>query len=302
MSRFLHDIEKELYLPSPVKRLNVGRAEVSLKRDDLIHPEISGNKWRKLRGHLEVMQKEGFDTMITAGGAFSNHLAAVAALGKIAGLSTIGLVAYHQIDDDNPVLAGCRTNGMRLIPIGRTDPKQYLKSKVGFESGYFVPEGGADELGALGMKAMVEELRGWVPGTVVVGVGYGAMIKGLDRYLPSTSAIIGVTNFDAMRSRNEVEQRLGKLSDRVTFHDRFKSWGFGRYVPEMVQEASRFYDRYGIILDPIYTVKVAAFLEAEADRLRGPILMVHSGGVQGWKGFHYRYESRVLPAFVKDLV
>jgi 1-aminocyclopropane-1-carboxylate deaminase/D-cysteine desulfhydrase-like pyridoxal-dependent ACC family enzyme len=302
MTRYLQDIEKKLHLPSPLQALRMDHAEVGIKRDDLIHPEISGNKWRKLRGHLEVMEKEGFDTIITAGGAFSNHLAAVAALGKIVGFSTIGLVAYHQIDDDNPVLAGCKANGMQLIPIGREEPKQYLKTADDLAYGYFVPQGGADERGALGMKTMVEELRGWVPGTVVVGVGYGAMIKGLDRYLPSTSAIIGVTNFDARRSRRDVEQRLGKLSDRVTFDDRFKSWGFGRYVPEMVQVATRFYDRYGIILDPIYTVKVAAFLEAELERLKEPILMVHSGGVQGWKGFHYRYESRILPAFVKDLV
>ena len=112
-------VEKALNLPSPLQTISINNVEVLIKRDDLIHASISGNKWRKLKCHLEVMERGEFEIMITSGGAFSNHLVAVAAVGKLTGLKTVGLVTHYKIDTENPVLKDCMSNGMELIAIGR---------------------------------------------------------------------------------------------------------------------------------------------------------------------------------------
>ena len=302
MASLLSRISSELNLPSPIQTITVNDVEVSIKRDDLIHKDISGNKWRKLRLHLDRLDREGYEAIVTAGGAFSNHLAAVASLGELASLNTIGLVTHYEIDKGNPVLKECREKGMQLIPIGRLDPEDYLRAHSVSEGQYYIPPGGADELGSRGMESLVEELGVKEFGSVVVGVGYGAMIKGLDRFLPVETRIIGVTSFASSRARADVEKSMGRLSGRVRFDDRFKAWGFGRYSIDMIEVATRFYEEYGIMLDPIYTVKVAALLESVVGDLDTPILMIHSGGVQGWKGFQYRFGDRALPSFIRDLI
>lgn len=186
-------------LPSPLQEVEDERftrrgVRLLLKRDDLIHPDLVGNKWRKLAPNLTAAAGR---PILTFGGAYSNHLRATAAAGRLLGLPTIGLVRGQELADRplNASLARCSADGMRLHFVDRstyrrkTEPKTLsaLLRAAGATDAYVVPEGGSNTLAAQGCRALGEELSGRAD-VVAIACGTGGTLAGLAAGLSLTSA------------------------------------------------------------------------------------------------------------------
>ena len=159
-----------LRLPSPVEplyddRLRHNGVHVFLKRDDLIHPEVSGNKWRKLKYNLIEADRQNYKTLLTFGGAYSNHIRATAAAGSYCGFSTIGIIRGEEHLPLNPSLAYAASQGMRLSYMDRPTYRRKSESDVitslqeRFGSFYLLPEGGSNELAVRGCSEIPAEIE-----------------------------------------------------------------------------------------------------------------------------------------------
>ena len=302
---------------SPLQHLDTLKGvEVYIKRDDLIHPEVSGNKWRKLKYHYEAFRKSGKEVMLTFGGAFSNHIAATAALGKMYGFETKALVRGEEVIS-NPTLDFCRACGMEIEPISRKqydarDNPEFIEMlQEALPNVYLIPEGGK---GALGMRGCldimneVEEKFDWV--CVAGGTGTtmaGMMSSGYETKYQLFSALKGGEFL-----RKAIQQHLvgfgqqfstkgvGKVSSRASLHmqNDYHFGGYGKVQPELIDFMNEFYRKYLIPLDPIYTGKMMFgiwdLLERGAIEPGTRILAIHSGGLQGIKGMNERLEKRGL--------
>ncbi|MBY0425778.1 MAG: pyridoxal-phosphate dependent enzyme, partial [Cytophagales bacterium] len=156
-------------IPSPIERISDPEidpfeVEIWVKRDDLIHPQVSGNKWRKLKYNIETAQRLGYSTLLTFGGAFSNHIYATAAAGRIVGVRTIGIIRGERVEPLNPTLAFAEEMGMELHFIDRGtyrekgNPEQLESYRQKFGDVYIIPEGGANGLAVKGCKEILDEI------------------------------------------------------------------------------------------------------------------------------------------------
>lgn len=287
-----------------------------IKREDLIHPVISGNKWRKLKYHLAAFQAGRYEAILSFGGAHSNHLAALAALGKATGIATHALVRGELYD--NPTLRFCRAQGMALEAISREkyrlreDP-EFLSALRLLQPGlYLIPEGGKGPLAVAGCREILDDCP---PGFshLAVSCGTGSTAAGL--LLSDYSAICEV--YPALKlpkaslQRSIVEQALAlaesqgqkcslrALHEKLRLEMDYHFGGFGKVQPPLVAFAQEFYQRFGIALDPIYTVKLFyALFERIKKGVYPPgsrILAIHSGGLQGIEGMNQRLQGAKFP-------
>ncbi|WEV29701.1 pyridoxal-phosphate dependent enzyme [Streptomyces sp. 71268] len=201
-------------LPSPLQAVADARfarrgVRLLLKRDDLIHPDLPGNKWRKLELNLRAAAATGPRPLLTFGGAYSNHLRATAAAGRLLGLATIGVVRGDELADRplNPVLARCVVDGMRLHFLTRSayrrkaEPEVREALRARFGDCYVIPEGGSNALAATGCRTLGRELRAALdpadgPHVVGVACGTGGTLAGLAAGLtdhPSIDPTSGLT-------------------------------------------------------------------------------------------------------------
>ncbi|HKL02703.1 MAG TPA: pyridoxal-phosphate dependent enzyme, partial [Cryomorphaceae bacterium] len=157
-------------IPSPLQEIahplfNEKGISLFVKRDDLIHPEISGNKWRKLKYNIAVAQHKGVDTVLTYGGAHSNHIAATAAAAELYGMKSIGIIRALDADINNPTLSYARSAGMHIHRVSREEFKNidsldYLESmKSMFGAFYNIPQGGANYYGIQGCMEIMGEIK-----------------------------------------------------------------------------------------------------------------------------------------------
>ncbi|RMF67526.1 MAG: pyridoxal-phosphate dependent enzyme, partial [Alphaproteobacteria bacterium] len=170
--------------PSPLRRVRLPWTEAAdialwLKRDDLLHPHISGNKWRKLAPNLEAAVAAGHHRLLTFGGAYSNHLAAVAAAGRLLGFETVGIVRGERIEPLNPTLAFAERQGMQLHFLSRSEfrlrkkPDAWPEWQARFGPCCILPEGGSNDLAVRGCTAIAREVEatGLRPDWWVVAAG-----------------------------------------------------------------------------------------------------------------------------------
>ena len=300
----------QLQLPSPLQYLTTLRGvEVWVKRDDLIHPEVSGNKWRKLEYHLKAFRQGGYEELLTFGGAYSNHLAAVAALGKGEGIPTAGLVRGEEVHS-NTTLDYCRSCGMRLLPLSRKDYD--LKDDPQFLEGlrdqapqaYLIPEGGKGARGAAGCTRILEEIPADFPYQVVAtSAGTGTTAAGL---LMSTEARLEV--FPALKGGVFLQRAIGehahayqekfcrtrsasrRLPRQLQLRPDYHCGGYGKVTSELIDFMNEFYKSYQLKLDPIYTGKLFYGLwDLLAQQTWPPgtrIIALHTGGLQGIQGIN----------------
>ncbi|MFD5819471.1 1-aminocyclopropane-1-carboxylate deaminase/D-cysteine desulfhydrase [Streptomyces sp. NPDC127038] len=268
-------------LPSPLEEVGDRRFErygvrLVLKRDDLIHPELIGNKWRKLTPNLEAAAGR---PLVTFGGAYSNHLRATAAAGRLLGLPTLGVVRGQELADRplNPSLARCAADGMRLHFVDRstyrhkTDPGTLaaILRATGSEDAYVVPEGGSNALAVRGCVALGEELRD------ADGIDVAALACGTGGTLAGTAAGLG----PGRRALGVPVLRGGFLDADVTalqkaafgarrgtwsLDDRFHFGGYARTTPELDSFAEDFEQRHGLPVERLYVAKLLYGLVALA--------------------------------------
>ncbi|MGW0732934.1 1-aminocyclopropane-1-carboxylate deaminase/D-cysteine desulfhydrase [Streptomyces sp. NPDC002851] len=258
-------------LPSPLREVEDDRfarhgVRLLLKRDDLIHPDLPGNKWRKLALNLRAATGR---PVLTFGGAYSNHLRATAAAGRLLGFPTVGVVRGDELADRplNPSLARCAADGMRLHFVTRstyrrkTEPETLadILTTIGAEDAYVVPEGGSNSLAVQGCTALGAELRDTTD-IAAVACGTGGTLAGLAAGLGPGQRALGVAVLKGGFLAAEVArlQTAAFGGPRGDWHlaDRFHCGGYARTTPELDAFAADFEDRHGLPVERVYVAKL----------------------------------------------
>ncbi|PIB10605.1 MULTISPECIES: 1-aminocyclopropane-1-carboxylate deaminase/D-cysteine desulfhydrase [Streptomyces] len=247
-----------------------------LKRDDLIHPELVGNKWRKLTPNLEAAAGR---TVVTFGGAYSNHLRATAAAGRLLGLPTVGVIRGQELADRplNPSLARCAADGMRLHFVDRSTYRRKAQPEtlaailraVDAEDAYVVPEGGSNSPAVRGCQALGAELRdhGGVD-VAAVACGTGGTLAGLAAGLAPGQRALGIPVLKGgfLGAGIEALQQAAFGARRGTWSldDRFHCGGYARTTQELDAFAEDFEQRHGLPVERLYVAKMLYGLVALA--------------------------------------
>tara|TARA_R110000796_G_scaffold96719_1_gene202829 strand:- start:224442 stop:225341 length:900 start_codon:yes stop_codon:yes gene_type:complete len=274
---------------------------VLVKRDDLNHSVISGNKFRKLKYNLEQAKAEGHNTLLTFGGAFSNHIYAVAGAGKTFGFKTIGVIRGEAHEKLNPTLAFAKSQGMHLHYMDREtyrrkDEREVLKQlEKQFGNYYMLPEGGTNELAVKGCEEVITEIDQDFD-IITCPVGTGGTLSGLISGLNGQKKVLGFSSLKGNFLQNEVEQLLLTYSASTyanwVVNSEYHFGGYAKVKPDLISFILEFEDTYDIPLEPIYTGKMFYGLFDLIDKdffEKGTTIMaLHTGGLQGNAGFDFR--------------
>lgn len=279
--------------------------ELFVYRLDLNHPTISGNKLYKLKYNLEEAKKQSKKTILTFGGAFSNHIAATAAAGKEYGFDTKGIIRGEEVAELNPTLTFAKKCGMQLHFVSRAlyqnkeALNKYVEEHFSSQNYYSIPEGGSNELGIKGCKEITKD----IPidfDYVCCACGTGSTITGIALSLKEHQHAIG---FQVLKGENyiktEVEKWLThfKLSlpaeqvgeKKWEINEAFHFGGYAKLKPELLNFMLQFEKENAIPLDYIYTGKmmfgIMALIKAGKFKKGDKIIAIHTGGLQGNKGF-----------------
>lgn len=267
--------------------------EVAMLRLDTVHPEVSGNKWYKLKHNIDYCLRQGIDRVLTFGGAYSNHLVATAAAAQLAGLKSIGIVrgTYAQ-EQITPTLQACVVHSMELHFVSiedyklKDDPETLKHLSERYSNTFIIPEGGANEQG----RAGAGEIAALIPERfthVAVSVGTGTTLIGLANHLPTKTIISG---YAPMKGGSYLNAEVAKYIDdnkkaSVHIYDTWHFGGFGKHNDELISFMNDFYNSQAIPLDVVYTAKMMYGLR---EQLLGGIystdariLCIHTGGLQG---------------------
>ncbi|MEV5676914.1 pyridoxal-phosphate dependent enzyme [Streptomyces sp. NPDC052164] len=262
-------------LPSPLRpaedeRFRRHGVSLLLKRDDLIHPDLPGNKWRKLSLNLAAAAGR---TVLTFGGAYSNHLRATAAAGRLLGFPTVGVVRGDELAHRplNPSLARCAADGMRLHFVDRstyrakTDPDVLDGLLRLFGDVDVLPEGGSNALAAQGCTELGRELRGHTD-VAAVACGTGGTLAGLAAGLAPGQRALGIPvlrgGFLGEAVARLQREAFGGPAGQWSLDERFHFGGYARTPPELHAFAEDFEDRHGLPVERVYVAKLLYALTA----------------------------------------
>lgn len=284
------------------------QVHVEIKRLDLIHSEVSGNKFFKLKYNLEQAKNQNLDTVLTFGGAYSNHIAAVSSAAKTLGLKSIGIIRGEKILPLNPTLLHAEANGMNLQFISREayrskNEKDFLESlKEEFGSFYVIPEGGTNELAIAGTQEILTENDSDFS-HIVCPIGTGGTFCGLAKSINTALTLIGVSALKGDWIFEEMEGLLKKYKiepkGRIQIENEYHFGGYAKSTETLIDFIWGFYKDFQITLDPIYTGKMAYAIWEMIEKDKFPkgskILLLHTGGLQGNQGFTERTGIKLPP-------
>lgn len=297
-------------LPEPVVAARGVR--LLLWRDDLVNPDLPGNKARKLKHNLAAARQQGHHTLLTFGGAYSNHIAAVATAGRLFGFRTIGLIRGDEPAADgplqlNPTLARAAADGMALHYLDRgayrrrAAPEFVAEQLARFGPAYMLPEGGTNALALAGCAELVAEIRQHTEfDALAVAVGTGGTLAGLLTGLAGQHRAVGVAalkNGGFLRAEIDAltQQATGRTFANYALHTDYHFGGYAKYSADLLAFIRQFQARHGVLLDPIYTGKLlfgALDLIGQGHFSRGStVVAIHTGGLQAWAGWEGRYAA-----------
>jgi 1-aminocyclopropane-1-carboxylate deaminase len=293
-------------LNQPVKLSFNNEVEITIKREDKIHPYISGNKFRKLKYNLIAAKEQGYATLLTFGGAFSNHIAATAATGYEFGFKTIGIIRGDELDqkiNENPTLAFASKSGMHLKFISRALYKQKNESyfldelKQEFDNFYLLPEGGTNELAIKGCEEILTKDDQFFD-YICVSVGTGGTIAGLINSAKDHQKVLG---FPALKGNflfDEIKKYTKSNKNWSLIND-YHFGGYGKINSDLITFINKFKKETEIPLDPIYTGKmlygIIDMIKNDYFNRNTKILIIHTGGLQGIQGMNVKLQQKGLP-------
>jgi len=275
---------------------------VFVKREDLIHDKISGNKWRKLYYNLQYAKEQGFATIVTFGGAYSNHIAATAAAGNEFAFKTIGFIRGEEHFPLNPTLQYAKECGMEFRYIDRSAYRE--KDTVEFhneylseiQNYYLIPEGGTNELAVKGCQEILGDIV--IDFDVVCcPCGTGGTISGIINSLKNHQKAIG---FPALKGAGFLKEEIGVYvkNSHWELNLDYNFGGYAKVSSTLIEFINNFKEKHQIPLDPIYTGKMMYglwdLIEKDYFRRGSSIVVIHSGGLQGIEGMNIRLKNKGL--------
>lgn len=280
--------------------------QLFIQRDDLLHPDVSGNKFRKLKYNIQYAIDQGYETILTFGGAYSNHIAATAAAAKLANLKSIGLIRGEKQIPLNHTLQTAVDNGMELHYVSRTDYRrkqeevflEELNSKFGFV--FIIPEGGTNQLAIKGvgeMKADWQEAYDFI----AVPFGSGGTSVGIYSVLDNQQLLI----FSALKGDNVSDEFKSVLTENHIVDNgnwkmmnQYHFGGYAKVKPELVDFVNEFKKNHKIQLDLIYNGKMLFglydLIKSDYFSRETKLLAIHTGGIQGNKGMEERLGFKLI--------
>lgn len=285
---------------------SIGHSDLFVLREDRIHPEISGNKYRKLKYNLEAFSQGNYESILSFGGAYSNHIAALAAAGREFKIPTIGIIRGEELKDKiqgNPTLSYAKQNGMRLEFVSRTtyreknQPKFLEELRMKFGNVYILPEGGTNEMAIKGCEEILGKHTAEFD-YICCAVGTGGTIRGiLNSALPHQK----VLGFPALKDSEFLKNEINQVGKRSNFDwiNNFHFGGYGKYSTELIDFINEFKNQYNVPLEPIYTGKmfygIVQLMKEKFFPVDSKILAVHTGGLQGIEGINQRLKEKNKP-------
>jgi 1-aminocyclopropane-1-carboxylate deaminase len=281
--------------------------QLFIKREDQIHPLVSGNKFRKLKYNLKEALDQKKTTLLTFGGAFSNHILATAIAGKSTGFKTIGIIRGDELGVDlektfasNSTLRNASKHGMQFDFVSRETYRnktsieftEILQKKYG--DFYCIPEGGTNSLAVKGCEEILTKEDSQFD-YICSCVGTGGTISGIINNAKNHQKVLGFPVLKGDFLENEI-LKYAKKQENWELNNDYHFGGYGKYSDELIHFINRFKSQTDIPLDPIYTGKMMFGVLDMINKKRFPngskILIIHSGGIQGIAGFNHRLKSK----------
>jgi 1-aminocyclopropane-1-carboxylate deaminase len=284
--------------------------KVFIRREDLIHPFVSGNKFRKLKYNLLQAKKENQHTLLTFGGAYSNHIAATAFAGKEHGFQTVGVIRGEELEakiDENPTLQFAQDCGMKFEFVSRDTYRlkdtanfvEKLREKHG--SFYLVPEGGTNEFAVNGCEEILNKADEDYD-FICCAVGTGGTISGLINGSFEGQKVLGFTALKGDFLQKDI--RNFAKNNNFSLLNEYHFGGYGKVTSELIEFINSFYKKNKIPLDPIYTGKmvfgVIDLIQKNYFPKNAKILLIHTGGLQGVAGMNLQLKNKKLQTIQFD--
>ncbi len=296
-----------------LKELEEFDISLFIKREDQIHPYISGNKYRKLKYNILQAKKENKSTLLTFGGAYSNHISAVAFAGKEYGFKTVGIIRGDELQDNfdevlrqNSTIKFAHENGMKFEFISRTEyRKKHTKEFIDrltkeYNDFYLIPEGGTNSLAIKGCEEILKEGDHNFH-IICCAVGTGGTISGLINSAKKNQSILG---FPALKG-NFLTKEINNYAirnDNWRLISDYNFGGFGKINLDLVNFINQFFLETNISLDPIYTGKmmygIVDLIKKGFFKKESKILTIHTGGLQGIEGMNSLLKRKKLPLII----
>lgn len=281
---------------SPLQKLTSALFEehninVYVKRDDLIHPYISGNKWRKCSFLLKHIVQSGYQTAVTFGGAYSNHIHAFSYACNQLGLKSVGIIRGEELANKplNPTLSFAKNNGMELIFVSRDEYKKrydenYNEKLAIIHNAYVVPEGGTTLLAIDGFKEMLDEIRSTIKfDSIWVPCGSGGTIAGINANLLNTEQVVGINVLKG--TEDDLTETINNFSsiNKYIINNDYHFGGYAKKTPELLSFMSNFNKDFNIELEEVYSSKMfyAFFDMIKKGTIENKtVVLCHTGGMQ----------------------
>lgn len=270
------------------------KVRVLVQREDLIHPIISGNKWRKLKYNLLHAKAQGYPKVLTFGGAFSNHILATAAAAFEMNMKSVGVIRGEEYLPLNSTLEKAKQLGMQLCYLDREtySLKRNVDWARSYPQCYIVPEGGTNQLAIKGCEEIISKCNFDV---VCCACGTGGTIAGIINSLQSDQKAIG---FPVLKGADFLKKEIRKYTkqDNWELCLDYHFGGYAKIKKELVDFINDFKKQYAIPLDPVYTGKlfygVFDLIAKDYFREGTTILLIHTGGLQGVVGMNERIKKK----------
>ena len=271
---------------------------VHIKREDRLHPFASGNKWRKLVYNIEAFQQSKAIALLTFGGAYSNHLAAVAAMANHKNITAIGIVRGDELAHKplNPTLEKCQQNGMQLVFVSR---EEYALKEQGSTvkslqqthgEMYVLPEGGTNALAVKGCEEILTPDDD-VFDVVCCAVGTGGTLAGLANSAADHQHLVGFQMVNDVTIPERIRTFVARENWSLVQYANYR--GYAQADAELVAFATRILQQTGVLLDPIYTApmlfQLVQMIKDNTWTFGTKLLLIHTGGTQGIAGFNSRH-------------
>lgn len=287
---------------------NLNGCSVYIRREDLLHPYISGNKYHKLKYNIIYALQEGYTKLVTFGGAYSNHILATAVAAKEAGITSVGIIRgeeLHKSVATNPTLRMAKEHGMDFHFISREayrkkENTEFLnKLRVAYPEAYIIPEGGNNALAIKGCEDILqpedESFR-----IITTAVGTGGTMAGIVKSTLPHQKVLGYSVLKGTFQQKTLLKYTNKTNYFIT--DAYCFGGYAKVDEGLINFINEFKEETDIPLDPIYTGKmlygIRESIKNELFDKNSRILAIHTGGLQGIEGMNRHLAKRKLPQII----